>query len=164
MNPFGSQVVVCLAAFVLAGCGATEQERRHEVAAIAAVHKSELSHFEEARDEFARRHPMPKTLDLRDSGTLIVHECALQGYSEHEELWVKYTWVNSTHHDVGPVHVTISLRDPSSQQSRSETVALDPILRSRFGPDCSYTTFLRLPLSGMKYGPDLEWSIDARTR
>jgi hypothetical protein len=162
MNPLRSHVFISVGAIAVASCASSDKQRHDEIYAIASVHKSELSRFELAESEFARRHPMPRRLELHGHGTLIVHECVLQGYPEREELWVKYTWVNSTGHEVGPVHVTIAARDPASQNSRSEEVVLDPILRAQFGPDCTYTTFLRLPLAGMQIGTDLEWTIDAR--
>jgi hypothetical protein len=152
-------VVISLAA--LLGCASERSASETELAEIAEHHESELLRFELDQAGFARRNPMPRNLDFGDGGTIYVSECALRGYPRREAFWLRYTWLNTTGHAVEAVRVMVTLRDPFHGHERRETMELALPFLTPFGRESSYTTFSYLPADGMRFGPDLEWTIGA---
>jgi hypothetical protein len=147
---------------LLTACS-TDSARRAELEATAARHANDLARLEREQAEFAMRNPMPHQLDLGEDGTILIHDCELQGTPGRESLLVRYTWVNTTGHAVDEARVTLTLRGPSGADERSSAAKLNLPLRFRFSPDSSYTAFLEVPTDGLHLQPGWQWEMTADT-
>jgi hypothetical protein len=150
-------VLLLLAAACAAGCDA----RRGEVDAASARHAAELAQLQRAQADLAARTPVPARLACGAAGTLVVHECALEGRPGREVLRVRFTWVNTTGHAVDAVRVRLVVRDPSSGDERAAASALCLPLRVPFGPDSSDTATLEVPTGGLHLRPGWTWDLSA---
>jgi len=148
---------------VLLGCSQDrELRRRRELHEIAAHHQSQLAEFEQARAELSGRSQVPQELSFQQSGTIFVEECELRGYPQHEEFWLKYTWVNNTDQPIDRALVTITLRDRDRDAEHVEEMELRLPFSASFGRDSSYTTYLALPIREVELGPNLDWKIQVQ--
>ena len=148
-----------LGAIVLSGCSHGQAARRRELSDISERHAQELSAFERAQAAFARTHPMPRRLDFPGAGTILLHECALQGRPARAELWLRYTYVNTTNRPIDAVLVTITIDDPAGEDGTGVEMPLELPLGFRFSPDSSYTTSIAVPTEGLHLDPGWSWSI-----
>lgn len=146
---------------LLCGCSGDRRLQQSELAEISQHHQAELRQFETAQAEFARQNPMPKELDFPGEGMLLLHECTLEGYPGHEELWLRYTYVNTTGHVIDAARITLTLSDPATDTQWTEETNLELPLRFRLGPGSSYTTYMHVPTQGMHLSPQWQWKIRA---
>lgn len=154
----------CLSVLVLLPTACSTDGARHaELQETAARHASDLERFEREQAEFQMRNPMPRQLDLGEDGTILIHDCELQGTPGRESLLVRYTWVNTTGHAVDEARIALTLRDPKGGSERSSTANLNLPLRFRFSPDSSYTAFLEVPTDGLHLQPGWQWEMTADT-
>ena len=104
---------------------------------------------------------MPMRLDQGASGTVLVHECSLQGYPGHEELWLEYSYVNTTGQTLSSARVYFELGAPGSDEAirRDEKLLLP--FGFRLGPESCYTTYLRVPTRGLHEVPGWAWKLTA---
>jgi hypothetical protein len=147
---------------VLASCSEDQALRRREVDEISAHHEQDLGEFHEAQAEFTRANPVPRQIDFGQDGTILIHACALDAPPEHAQLWLRYTYVNTTDHPIDEVMVTIRLNDPAGAAVKSVDMPLSLPLKFRFSPDSSYTTSIGIPTDGLHLQHD--WSFDIRPR
>jgi hypothetical protein len=154
----GLPIAMC----TLAGCSGDRELQHSELAEIAQHHDTDLYEFREAQAEFARDNPMPKRLEFPGEGTLLLHECTLEGYPGHEELWLRYTYVNTTGRVLDAARITLTISDPETHAEWSEDTKLILPLGFRLGPDSSYTTYVHVPTSGMNLHPHWQWKIRAQ--
>jgi hypothetical protein len=145
----------------LTGCSHDRELARNELNEISAQHEIELQEFKESQDEFLRRNPMPRKLEFAGQGTLLLHECTLEGYPGHEELWLRYTYVNTTGHTIDAARVTITLTNPETRAEWSDTTELTLPISFRLTPESSYTTYAHVPTHGVQSNPKWEWKIRA---
>jgi hypothetical protein len=154
----------------LLGCAHDEEMRRRELAEISAQHTSAVVEFEHARSEFAHRYRAPEQLDFGQDGTILVDECALEGLTGHERVWVKYTYVNTTGASIDAARITLTLHDPDSGGAgvggggagdRSQQTELKLPFTFRFSPDSSYSTHFEMPTEGIHLHPNWSWQIRA---
>jgi hypothetical protein len=140
-----------------------DKAQRAELDATAARHASDLARLEREQAEFRMRNPMPRQMDLGPNGTILIHDCELQGSPGRESLLVRYTWVNTTGHAVDEARVELTLRDPSGGNERSSAANLNLPLGFRFSPDSSYTAFLEIPTGDIYLQPGWQWELTAST-
>lgn len=144
------------------GCNSGPDVRHAEIAAISADHRTELQRFEEARRALERRYPAPMRLEFPGQGTVIVHESTLRGFPGAETFWFRYTYVNTTGHDIHVAHVDFRLRDPRGGEERWIASDLRLPLGFLLTPQSSYTTFVELPLAPEQVHTGLEWKLDVQ--
>jgi hypothetical protein len=153
--------VASIGLLALTACSRDRAHQRRELDEISDQHASEVRELDEARAEFARKNPMPKKLEFPGQGTLLLHECTLEGYPGHVELWLRYTYVNTTGHTIDAARITLTLSDPArGEQWTDETELALPML-FRLGPESSYTTYTHVPTRGMHLDPGWKWEIRA---
>jgi hypothetical protein len=145
---------------LLVGCSEDQALRHHELAEISERHAQELSSFQQAQAAFASDNPMPRQLDFGSQGTILLHEAALDGPPARAELWLRYTWVNTTDHLINEVLVTITIHDPTAGgEDHGMDMPLRLPLKFRFSPDSSYTTSIQVPTEGLHLHPGWSWDI-----
>jgi hypothetical protein len=149
-----------LGAPLLSSCSQDQALRRSELAKISSDHEQELAAFHQAQADFTHSNPVPRQLDFGADGTILLHACALDAPPERAQLWLRYTWVNTTDHPIDRVVVTIALKDPTGAEAKAVEMPLELPFRFRFGPDSSYTTSIDLSTDGvhLQHG----WSFDIR--
>ena len=157
-------IVLPAALLVLAACAADGSHEKAELAEIDARHAANLDRFHEAQEAFARRWKAPIELDFPGEGTLQIHECALQGYDEHVELFLNYSYVNTTGAPIDGVRVTIELVDPRTNAVRSEETRLNFPPLIPFLPEGSFTTVAHVPTRGLHLVPGWSWRMRAQRR
>jgi hypothetical protein len=153
---------LCLAlsgALVVSACSEDREIRRRELTEISSHHAEDLTALQQAQSEFARANPVPRQIDFKRDGTILLHACALDGPLDHEQLWMRYTWVNTTSHDIEQVMVTIRLLDPDGAVVEHVEMPLSLPLKFRFSPDSSYTTSVGLPTDGVHLRAGWSWDI-----
>ena len=140
-------------------CDANEPNPKLEIAAIDAQHAREKAALERAQADFNRRWRAPFTLEFPGAGTIQIGECALQGYDEHVELRLRYTYINTTGAPIRGVRITVDLVDPVTKNVTSfdSTLHFPPLIP--FEIDSSYTTTVNLPTRGLHLTPGWEWRI-----
>ena len=153
---------VPLIVIALAACSADRDGRKRELDEIAANHATELAQFEAAQAAFTHSNPMPLRIDFPGQGTIIVDECSLEGFPEHEQLLVRFTYVNTTDHALDEAHVALRLGDHDSGQKSTHDIVLKLPLALGFTRDSSYTMTVHEPTHGIHLHPHWEWSISAR--
>ena len=151
---------LALLASSLVSC-AGRGDRPTELDAISADHEFDVRQFQEAQSGFARRNPVPRRIDFPGQGTVLLHECSLQGYPGHVELWLRYTYVNTTGHTIDAANVTITMRDPRTHEEWSDSEHLALPITFRMTPDSSYTTYVHLSTRGIHLDPGWQWEIRA---
>jgi hypothetical protein len=158
-----TNVCVLVLALGLLGAASCAGRRDHPqpLDEIAADHDFDLREFQEAQAEFARRNPVPRRIDVPGQGTLLVHESSLEGYPGHVELWLRYSYVNTTGHTIDAANVTITMRDPTTREEWSASEHLALPITFRMTPDSSYTTYAHLPTRGIHLHPGWQWEICA---
>lgn len=151
-----------LLALALAACAADPSGKKLELAAIDARHRSEKAGLEQAQEAFRRRWKAPLELEFPGEGTIEILECALQGYDEHVELRLLYSYVNTTGKPIDGVRITYELVDPISGQVREDETMLrfPPLIP--FVPESSFTTNVNIPTRGLHLQPGWEWRIRPR--
>lgn len=150
-------------AVTFSGCDADAAIRRRELNEISTHHARELAAFQDAQAVFARDNPAPRRLDFADDGTILIHENALDGPPARAEVWLRYTWVNTTDHPIDEARVAITLHDPSGVVAdRGVEMPLKLPLMFRFTPDSSYTTSIGIPTEGLHLQPGWSWDIRPR--
>ena len=154
-------VALVLALIACASCNTSGQQERDELGQISAHHDSDLRQFQDAQAEFARQNPMPRRIDFQGQGTVLVHECSLEGYPGREELWLRYTYVNTLDHTIDAARITITLIDPETHAEWSETTHLALPISFRLTPGSSYTNYAHLPTHGIHLKPKWQWKIQA---
>ncbi len=147
------------AVFLVSACSEDQAVRRRELTEISATHTHDLSAFQQAQSAFAQSNPVPRQLDFGQDGTILIHDCALDGPLEHEQLWMRYTWVNTTNHAIDKVLVTIRLVDPDGALVKQVDMPLELPLKFRFSPDSSYTTSVGLATDGAHSRAGWSWDI-----
>jgi hypothetical protein len=156
----GSLVAFLALATLSGGCASERDIRRREVAEISQLHAQELARFQEAQAAFARANPMPAQRDYPGHGTILLHEASLGGRPDRAELWLRYTYVNTTDHPIDEVLVAIAIHDPSDPaRDHAEEMRLQLPLKFRFSPDSSYTTSLGIPTHGAHASKGWSWDI-----
>lgn len=151
-------------ALLLAGCTAKGLADRKVVAEIAEHHERDHSRFDDAKADFALRNPVPLEFDYGDEGTIVADEVALEGFPGREELWFRYTWINTTGRTVDAVHVTLQVFDTESGFEVGQEMRLSPPLLTAFGPGSTYSTFVRVVAGDAKLGGGLSWELRPRTQ
>jgi hypothetical protein len=146
---------------LLSSACSTEQDARHrELAEMSQQHAQDLAEFQEAQAAFARRNPTPSQRDFPGEGTILLHEVSLGGRPDRAELWLRYTYVNTTDHPIDEAVVTIAIHDPTdSARDHAEEMRLRLPLQFRFSPDSSYTTYIAIPTQGAHLSPSWSWDI-----
>jgi len=143
------------------GCASSGSEQRELLASIDEAHDAERERFHVAQQEFARRNPMPMQLDQGPNGTILVHECSLQGFPGHEELWLEYSYVNTTGKTLSRARVDFALTAPGTDDERRRNEVLILPFGFRLGPESCYTTYLRVPTEGLHTIPGWRWTLSA---
>jgi hypothetical protein len=162
MNITKTNGIVLLAALIAcASCNSSGQRERDELGEISAHHDFDLQQFQEVQAEFARRNPTPRRIDFPGQGTVLVHESSLEGYPGREELWLRYSYVNTLDHTIDAARITITLSDPETRSEWTETTHLALPISFRLTPDSSYTTYAHIPTRGIHLHPSWSWSIRA---
>ena len=160
---FLSTFAACLVcASIVSSCAQDEAARRRELTEISDRHAHDLAALQTAQASFERANPAPRQLGFGQDGTILIHEDALDGPLEHEQLWLRYTWVNTTAHTIDKVMITIRLLDPSGAEVEHVEMPLELPLKFRFSPDSSYTTSIGLPTGGLHLQPGWSWDIRPR--
>jgi hypothetical protein len=103
---------------------------------------------------------MPLRREVQGIGTLVVHEAELAGRLGQEMLYVQFTWVNSTGRSTNGARVRVALRDAVGGVQREERVDMRSLLGTGFGPDCTYTSFVFLPMEGLHREAGWDWGIE----
>ena len=155
-------LLLSIASIALAACTDDRDAKRRELDEIAASHQVELVQFEQAQAAFVRRNPMPRQLDFPGEGTILVDECSLEGFPEHEQLLLRFTYVNTTDHAIDEARITLTLWDQESGSKSSDELVLRLPLARGFSRDSSYTMSVHEPTHGIHLRPNWEWSITAR--
>jgi hypothetical protein len=158
------QPIALASLLVLAACAAGPSDKKLELAEIEARHQAEKAGLEQAQDAFRRRWKAPFDLEFPGEGTIEIGECALQGYEDHVELRLLYTYVNTTGRPIDGVRIVFELVDPESGQVRAEETLLrfPPLIP--FLPDSSFTTAVNIPTRGLHLRPGWEWRIRPQVR
>lgn len=158
-----SVLLLCLScAFLASSCSQDEAVRRRELIDISDRHAHDLAALQAAQSEFMRANPAPRQLGFGQDGTILIHEDALDGPLEHEQLWLRYTWVNTTQHSIDKVWITIRLLGPGGEEVEHVEMPLELPLKFRFSPDSSYTTSIGIPTGGLHLRPGWSWDIRPR--
>jgi hypothetical protein len=162
MIPTMRAPLLTIALLIPAACSDEREFQRHELDEIALAHKTELAQFEAAQSAFAQRNPVPRRWDFPGEGTIIVDECSLEGFPEHEQLLLRFTYVNTTDHALDEARITLTLHDPDSGSRSSDELVLRLPLALGFSRDSSYTMSVHEPTHGIHLHPNWEWTITAR--
>lgn len=149
---------------LLAACAADPYgprgaDAKQELDAIDARHSAEKSALERAQADFAKRWKAPFTLEFGDQGTIEVGDCALQGYDEHVELHLLYTYVNTTGRPIRGVRIVVELVDPDTHAALANEARLSFPPMFPFAPESSYTTAANVATRGVHLKPGWEWRI-----
>jgi hypothetical protein len=153
---------LCLAlsgALLVSACSEDREIRRRELTEISSHHAQDLTALQQAQSAFTQSNPVPRQLDFGKDGTILLHECALDGPLEREQLWMRYTWVNTTSHDIDKAVVTIRVLDPDGAEVEHVDMPLSLPLKFRFSPDSSYTTSVGVPTDGVHLRAGWSWDI-----
>lgn len=144
---------------LLAACASEQTQKKLALAEIDARHANERAVLESAQAQFTRRWKVPMELEFPGAGTVQIHECSLQGYEEHVELRLQYTYVNSTGRPIDGVRIAIDLVDPASGGVRTEETRLvfPPLIP--FVPESSFTTAANIPTRGLHLREGWEWRM-----
>lgn len=153
------RIVVVSSVLLAAACESNRPDQKLEIAEIDAQHTREKAALERAQADFNRRWRAPFTLEFPRAGTIQIGECALQGYDEHVELRLRYTYINTTGAPIRGVRIVVDLVDPMTKDVTSfdSTLHFPPLIP--FELDSSYTTTVNLPTRGVHLTPGWEWRI-----
>jgi hypothetical protein len=162
MKSLSRASLLLLCAPIASSCSQDQAVRRRELTDIAHRHDQDLAALQAAQSAFLRANPAPRQLEFGQDGTLLIHEDALDGPLEHEQLWTRYTWVNTTDHAIDKVWITIRLLDPAGAEVEHVEMPLELPLKFRFSPDSSYTTSIGIPTGGLHLRPGWSWDIRPR--
>ncbi len=155
------RIVVVASVLLAAGCESNRPDKKLEIAEIDAQHTREKAALERAQADFNRRWRAPFTLEFPRAGTIQIGECALQGYDEHVELYLDYTYVNTTGKPIDGVRISIELIDPRTGAVRSEETRLNFPPLIPFVPESSFTTAAHVPTRGLHLVDGWQWRIRA---
>ncbi|MBK7875240.1 MAG: hypothetical protein IPJ77_05750 [Planctomycetes bacterium] len=144
---------------LLAACASDASQKKLALAEIEARHATERSRLQDAQDAFARRWKAPFELEFPGEGTVQVHECALHGYEDHVEVFLDYSYVNTTGKPIDGVRIEIDLVDPRTGAARTEETRLTFPPLIPFLPESSFTTVAHVPTRGLHLVPGWEWRI-----
>lgn len=144
----------------LSACAGSRDQERQDIAEIGAIHDRLQAGFVAAQDRFRERYPMPVRREVPGVGTLVVHEAAIGGRLGQETLHVLFTWVNTTTRKTNGAQVRVALRGAQGRGEREQVVELRSLLGAGFIPDCTYTSFVDMPMDGVHLQPGWDWTIE----
>jgi hypothetical protein len=68
--------------------------------------------------------------------------------------------VNSTPFTTNGARVRVTIRDATGRVEREQRVDLRSLVGVGFGPDCTYTSFVDMPTTGLHLTPGWDWGIE----
>ena len=147
---------------LLAGCAADRRADRDEVDQISARHERDHSRLDAAKAEFAQHNPVPIVFECGDGGRIIVREAALEGFPGREELWIYYTWENTTDRPIDGVRVTLSVVDPVSRFRVDQEFDLTSPTLAPFGRESTYSSYVQVVAGDVGLSGRTLWEMRAR--